>query len=219
MKLRRYESLSDYTNYEIGGVAEFLYIIERAEELFRVDPEVLKDAYILGAGTNILVSDEGVSKPVIKIGFAKYWLDSADVFTVEAGALLKDVAKSTADKGLRGLVHVSGIPGSIGGAVVMNASASHGAISDYLVSVQAFNRQTRENKTFQKNECGFGFRKSIFQDTDWVVLNASFKVELDDKAELLAIYKTIKETRKRDYPMTLPSAGCWFKRDWGGRER
>ena len=218
MKLLKDQVLSKYTNYKIGGIAESLLVVELPEDLFKLDPKILKEAYILGAGTNLLVSDEGVAKPVIKIDLKRYWLDPFNTLTVEAGVLLEKIAKITVEKGLRGFVHVSGIPGSIGGAIVMNASASHGAISDYLVTVEAFNKQTRKQKLFKKDECGFGFRKSIFKDSDWIILNASFQVELGDRKELVELYEKIQTVRKRNYPLTLPSAGCWFKRDWGGKD-
>lgn len=218
MKVLKNQSLAKYTNYQIGGTVENLFVVESVKDLLNMDPKILKEAYILGAGTNLLVSDKGVSKPVIEINLNNYWFNSADVLTVEAGTLLSKVAEYTAGVGLKGLVHVSGIPGSIGGAIVMNASASHGAISDSLVTVQAFNRQTGEKRLFQKDKCGFGFRESVFQNSDWIILNASFQMEPSDKATLTDLYKKIQTARKRDYPLTFPSAGCWFKRSWGGRD-
>ena len=218
MKLIENESLDKYTSYKIGGTTNQFYIAESVEDLLNLDSKILQEAYILGAGTNLLISDDGIDKPVIKINLINYQIAGTNLLTVESGLLLNQIGKITAENGLRGLVHVSGIPGSIGGAIVMNAGASHGTISDYLINVEALNKQTKERKIFKKEECGFGHRKSIFQNNEWIILNASFRTEPGSKEKLIEIYKSIQEARKRNYPLTFPSAGCWFKKSWGGKE-
>ena len=199
--------LKNRTSYKIGGPAKRFHIIKSLKDLMAID----LNGYILGAGTNILVSDRGVDK-VIKIELNDFKLTGTRL-VVGAGFLLKKAGLITAKKGLKGLVHVSGIPGTIGGAIIMNAGASLGTISDYLISVKALNRKTKKVKLFTKEECGFGHRTSAFHD--WIVLSAIFQMK--PAKNLIELYNRIQEKRKRDYP-SFPSAGCWFKGSWGGND-
>jgi UDP-N-acetylmuramate dehydrogenase len=100
----------------------------------------------------------------------------------------------------------------------MNASASHGSISDCLIDVEVFDRKTREIKVIPKNECGFGFRSSIFQSSNYIITMVRFQLGIGKKDELIKLYDDIIRYRERNYPLTFPSAGCWFKRDWGGND-
>lgn len=210
--------LSEHTSYKIGGKARKLYIIESVSDIDEIEQPVLEQAYILGAGTNILIDDKGIDAPVIKVDITEYSIDEEKVLTVGAGYLLKEIGKLTAEMGLNGLVSVSGIPGSIGGAIVMNAGASYGKITDFLIKVRAVNRETREKKDFWKSECGFGHRKSVFQNGSWLVYAAKFQLHPADKKELLSVYKKIEEHRKKNYPSIFPSAGCWFRGSWGKKD-
>lgn len=218
MQILLNEPLKDYTNYKIGGSTPKLYIVETIEELKEIPDKDLHNAYILGKGTNLLVSDEGVDSPVIKVDFRQFLLDELNqVLTVGSGVDLTKAAEILAKKGYKGLVHIAGVPGSIGGAVVMNASASHGAISDFLIDVEAFNKETKERRVFTKNECQFGFRNSIFQNSPWIITSIKFKLEKTDD-DLTKLYNEIIDYREKNYPLAFPSAGCWFKRDWGGKD-
>ena len=213
------ELLKDYTNYKIGGKTPKLYIIDKITDLNEISNKDLKEAYILGGGTNILVSDKGIDNPVIKIEIKKFVLDELNsTLTIGAGYILNEAAKQIAELGFKGLSHVSGIPGTIGGAVIMNASASHGSISDNLLSVEVYNKETRERKIFTKDACQFGFRQSIFQNNKWIITFVTFGLIKSDSEELLKLYKEINDYREKNYPLSFPSAGCWFKRDWGGKE-
>jgi UDP-N-acetylmuramate dehydrogenase len=219
MQVLNNECLKEYTNYKIGGDTPKLYILDKVKDLYEIPSEDLKNAYILGGGTNILVSDNGVDYPVIKINFKGYTIDTSNsTMNVEAGMDLNDLCKELINREYKGLIHVAGIPGTIGGAIIMNASASHGAISDTLISVEAYNKETRETKIFIKSECDFGFRHSIFQNSPWIIISARFNLEHGDIEELMATYHKIIDYRNTNYPTILPSAGCWFKRDWGGKD-
>jgi len=218
MQILLNEPLKEYTNYKIGGKTPKLYIVNTMIDLNELSDKDLRDSYILGAGTNILVSDEGVEESVIKIDFQQFFLDETkQELTIGSGVSLSQAAKTLADKGYKGLDNVSGIPGSIGGAVVMNAGASFGDISDSLIDVEAYNKQTRERRIFTKTECRFGFRTSIFQNSPWIITFVHFGLKKGDKQELFELYNKIDIYRQKNYPTTFPSAGCWFKRDWGGR--
>lgn len=213
------QPLKDYTSYKIGGNTPKLYIVETIEELQKVSDEDLRNAYILGGGTNILVSDEGVKKPVIKVDFKYISINHSDkILSVGSGLLLTEIVEKTAILGYEGLIHIAGIPGTIGGAIIMNASASHGAISDNLIDIEAYNKETKERKVFKKEECNFGFRQSIFQNSPWIVIFCRFQLKEGNKEELLKLYNEIINYREKNYPLSFPSAGCWFKKDWGGKE-
>lgn len=213
------EPLKNYTSYKIGGNTPKLYIVETIVELEKIPDKDLRDSYILGNGTNIMVSDKGVDKPVVKINFKQFILDEiTNVLTVGAGVNLSEAAKTLAEKGYEGLVHVAGIPGSIGGSIIMNASASQGTISDFLIDVEVFNKETKQRKVFSKSECKFEFRSSIFQDSPWIITFIRFKLRKADKDELIETYEKIINYRKKNYPLSFPSAGCWFKKAWGGKD-
>lgn len=219
MQIKNNASLAEYTNYKIGGTTPALYIVDDVADLKRISKRDIFNAHILGGGTNILVSDHGVRKAVIKVDFKDITIDKiTHIMSIGSGAVLTDAAKLLAENGYAGLTHVSGIPGTIGGAVVMNASASHGAISDYLIDVEVLDRRTREIKVFQKSECGFGFRSSIFQNGDYIITMVRFQLEQSSRPELISLYNEILKYREKNYPLTFPSAGCWFRRDWGGKD-
>ena len=213
------EPLKNHTNYKIGGNTPKLFVIENISEFKEINDKELHNSYILGGGTNILVSDSGINNPVIKINFQQFLLDELNqMLTIGSGVNLSEVAKTLSERGYEGLTHLSGIPGTIGGAVYMNASASHGAISDFLIDVEAYNKDTRERKVFTKTECRFGFRTSIFQNSPWIIIFVRFQLKKGNKDELLKLYNEINTYRQKNYPLTFPSAGCCFRRDWGGKD-
>jgi len=214
------EPLKNYTNYKIGGNTPSMYIVTEKSDFNNISNEDLYNAYILGNGTNILVADTGINKPVIKIQIEKFIWDSLNPFfvTIGAGHNLNEACRITAGLGYIGLKHLSGIPSTIGGAVVMNAGASHGSISDSLIDVEAYNKETRQQKVFTKEECQFSFRTSIFQNSPWIITFVRFQLKKGDEKELIKSPDDINAYRQKNYPLSFPSAGCWFKRDWGGKD-
>jgi len=219
MQILLNQLLKDYTNYKIGGNTPKLYIVDEITDFEKIPDEDLNNAYILGKGTNILVSDEGVNNPVIKINFKQFFLNQIEkTIIIGSGFVLDDAIKELIEKGYKTLSNVIGIPGTIGGAIIMNASASHGAISDSLIEVEAFNKETKQRKIFTKDECQFGFRSSIFQNSHWIITFVKFKLEEEDKENLIQIYSEAINYRETNYPLLFPSAGCCFKRDWGGKD-
>ena len=219
MQILLNQLLKDYTNYKIGGNTPKLYIVDEITDFEKIPDNDLYNAYILGKGTNILVSDEGVNNPVIKINFKQFFLNQIEkTIIIGSGFLLDDAIKELIEKGYKTLSNVIGIPGTIGGAIIMNASASHGAISDSLIEVEAFNKETKQRKIFTKDECQFAFRNSIFQNSPWIITFVKFKLEEEDKENLIQIYSEAINYRETNYPLFFPSAGCCFKRDWGGKD-
>jgi len=213
------EPLKNYTSYKIGGNTPKMYIVNQITDLDEISDNDLQNTYILGNGTNILVSDNGLTKPVIKMDFKHFLLNELEqTLTIGAGFDLNEVIRLLAEKGYKGLNHLAGIPGSIGGAITMNASASHGSILDYLINVEAYAKQAKLRRNFNYSECEFGFRSSIFQNSNWIITFVRFRLEKGNKDELIKSYKKNIDSREKNYPMILPSAGCWFKRDWGGKD-
>jgi len=217
MKQIENEELAKYTNYKIGGKTPMLFIVEDKEDLKDIN---LDDIYILGAGSNVLINNKGIEKNVVKIEINDSFIDlNKNEVYLGAGVNLNEISFLLCKYGISTLINVFGIPGSIGGGLVMNCSASHGAISDNLISVEYFNKNTKKFNEIKKEDCVFAFRHSIFQDEkDWIIVGATFGLKFDDSIKLLESCKFIKEYRERNYPTIFGSAGCWFKRDWGGKD-
>lgn len=220
MQILKNEPLKNYVNYKIGGPTPTMYIVKEKTDFDKIPDEDLRNAYVLGEGTNILVGDNGPGRSVIKMEIEFLSINPMTSTTIMAGAGIRvnKLAKSLAETGWDALINVSGIPGTIGGQVIMNAGASHGTISDNIINVEAYNKETRQSRLFKKEECGFGFRTSIFQNSPWIITFVAFKTEHKDPQELLKLYQEINQYRRKNYPLTFPSAGCWFKGDWGGKE-
>jgi UDP-N-acetylmuramate dehydrogenase len=216
MKIIKNESLKEYVNYKIGGITPKLYILESVKDISSIPLDDLKSGYILGAGTNILVSSSGVDKPVIKNNIKGFEFNSKNlILKVGAGEILDEVCKKTIDLGFAGLFHVSSIPGTVGGGIVMNCGASHGNISENLIDVTTVSRKDGKVIVFKKEDCKFGFRNSIFQNQEYLILEARFKLKKPD-INMVEIYNQAHNKRQKTYPLIFPSAGCWFKKDWGG---
>jgi UDP-N-acetylmuramate dehydrogenase len=216
MKIIKNESLKKYVNYKIGGLTPILYILEAIKDVDSIPSEDLKNGYILGAGTNILVSSDGVDKPVIKNDIKGFEFDNKSlILKVGAGEILDSVCKRTIELGFAGLFHVSSIPGTVGGGIVMNCGASHGAISENLIDVTVVRRIDGKIIVFKKEDCGFKFRNSIFQNNEYLILEARFKLK-KPSINMIEIYNEAHKKRRKTYPLIFPSAGCWFKKPWGG---
>jgi len=214
MKVIKNADLKDYNNYKLGGIADNLIIIEEIDELLLLDKDTLHNAEIIGDGTNILVSDKGVGGNVIKIAFKGYRIEQ-DKVIVKAGTNLTKMAVELVRQGYRAFLFAVGIPGSVGGAIVMNAGTDN-SISDVLESVEVMTRD-KERKSLLVSELGYGYRSSILQDKDWIVLSATFKAEKGEPISQEQIDDKLK-SRARNHPLSFPSAGCWFKAGWGGND-
>lgn len=214
MKVIKGASLKDYTNYKLGGIAKSIIIIESIDEFDCLDKTILKNAEIIGEGTNILISDKGIDGNVIKIAFKGYRIE-LDRIIAKAGTNLTKMAVELVKQGYRAFLFAVGIPGTVGGAVVMNAGTDS-FISDVLESVEVMTRD-KEKKTLLVSELEYGYRNSILQNKDWIVLSATFKTKKGEPISQERIDKKLSD-RARNQPLTFPSAGCWFKGAWGGND-
>ena len=200
-------------SFKLGGKVKKLIIIEKKEELLKLDEDVLKKAEVIGDGTNILVSDKG-AETVIQVALKGPKIEQ-DRVTVNAGVNLSRLAVSLVREGYREFKFAIGIPGSIGGAVVMN-SGTDSSISDVLESVTVMTR-SKEIKVLKAQELKYGYRNSVLQDKDWIVLSAVFRAKKGkpvSREEIVSIFKQ----RARIQPLCFPSAGCCFKGSWGGND-
>ena len=206
-------ALKNYTTYKIGGLAKYFFIAKTKEELI----EALKQAkqqelsvFILGGGSNLLISDEGFKGLVIKIDISGVDLMENKVI-VGAGENASNLSHDFAKKGLSGLEWTSGMPGSIGGAIYGNAQAFGGKTSHIVESVEAVNKKTLEIKKFSNKECQFSLKNSLFkQNKDLIIVSAVLELKRQDAKEIEDKIKEFLDYRKTHHPLNFPSAGSTF---------
>lgn len=206
--------LSDHTTYKIGGPAKYFFIAEAEEHLvaaLKIAKELKVPAFILGGGSNLLVSDKGFNGLVIKIQNTEFRIQNSEEIYVEAGVDLTKLAYATAKAGLSGLEWGAGIPGTIGGAVFGNAQAFGTKISDAVQSVRALNIKTLQFKNFSKKQCHFSLKNSIFKkDKNWVIVSVVLRLKKDKLDQINARIKEFLDYRKTHHPLNFPSAGSTF---------
>jgi UDP-N-acetylmuramate dehydrogenase len=223
MKFLRNQSLKKHITFRIGGPADYFCAPKTAEEIreaLRFARERRQPVAVLGAGSNLLVLDEGVRGVVIKLGRGLNWIRVSDGrVEVGAGVLLPRLIRFLSQKGLGGLEFLTGIPGSVGGAVVMNAGAWGKEIGRYVEQVRVLDRAGRE-KIFKKRRLGFSYRRSMLQGSRWILTEVVFRLR---KKKKRAIQKQIREylsKRKSAQPLGIPNCGSVFKNprgDFAGR--
>jgi UDP-N-acetylmuramate dehydrogenase len=205
------ESMSKHTTFRIGGKARYFVIVEETEKLVELlrflDGEGEK-YFIIGGGSNLLVSDDEYEGVVIKVHSSQFRVQS-DVIELDAGVFLSKAVSLATENGLSGLEWAVGVPGTVGGAVYGNAGAFRGSMQDVVWEVDVY--QNGEVVTLNKEECDFGYRQSIFKKEKLVVLTARLKLAPKDKQLVMAeTTKTLIERMSKKFP-TEPSAGCFFK--------
>lgn len=171
---------------------------------------------IFGNGSNTIVKDGGFRGVVIVIGqdISQYTIEGTRV-TADAGILLSTLAKKVADAGLSGMEPVSGVPGSLGGAVFMNAGAYGGEMKDIVESVSAYNPQADTIEIMTVDDMDLGYRHSIFQKNDKIILDVTLNLKPGNNDEIRRTMRELNEKRNSKQPVNLPSAGSFFKRPEG----
>lgn len=213
------EPMKEHTSFRIGGPAEFFVKLSAKEEvgaLSSLCAKKDKPLFIIGKGSNLLVKDEGIRGVVAAFseGLALARREGNEVIA-GAGMTLSSLADFTAKEGLSGLEFASGIPGTVGGAIFMNAGAYGGEMKDVLVSAEVY--VDGEIKTFSREELNLAYRKSLIQELSGaIVLTASFLLIPDDEEEIRARIEDLNERRREKQPLELPSAGSTFKRPENG---
>lgn len=213
-KIYKNADLKEYSSYKIGGRAKILVEVTSLEEIFKsltVLEETNAKFKVIGNGTNVLFSDKGFDGVIVEISSLFNRIEKwGSKLIVESGASLNSVVAFAIQHGLQGIEEGAGIPGSIGGAVYMNASAYSFQMADVVGSVLAI--VDGKIRHFTNEECGFAYRKSVFQDYKNAII---IRVELSLKrGKEKEIRKTMVETlakRKQNQPLEYPSCGSVFK--------
>ena len=212
------EPMSAHTTFKIGGNADLFITVNSVSELKSAINACKSNDIpymILGNGSNLLISDSGIEGAVITLdGEFKDISCEGEVITAGAGAKLSRLCTAALDRSLSGLEFAYGIPGTVGGAVYMNAGAYGGETKDVLTSVTALT-QTGEVKEYGADELCMGYRTSVFKTNGNIILFAKYKLHNDDKAAVKARMDDFMNRRKTKQPLEYPSAGSVFKRPEG----
>lgn len=211
------EPMSRHTTFRVGGPAEVLVQpgCEQMSEVVGWCSSNRIPYMIIGNGSNLLVSDQGLAGVVIELGrqASAIRIEGQTVYA-EAGAMLSKVANEAAQAGLTGMEFASGIPGTIGGAVFMNAGAYGGEMSRIIKEVTVLTREG-EKKVLSLEELELGYRHSCVEEKGYIVLSAVLKLEHGDKEEIFSYMEELKKKRIEKQPLEYPSAGSTFKRPEG----
>ena len=212
------ESMASHTTFRIGGPADYFVMPETVEEVAAVLELCKEEAmpyFILGNGSNLLVGDKGFRGVVIQLykNFDGLQIEGTTV-TAKSGAMLIRVAKESGKAGLTGLEFASGIPGTIGGAMVMNAGAYGGEMKDVVSAVTVLTKDG-EIKTLTRDEMNFRYRGSVVEDEGYIVLEAVMELKEGNLEEIQARIEELSIQRKTKQPIEYPSAGSTFKRPEG----
>lgn len=212
------EPMSSHTTFRIGGPADYFVMPETTEELagvLKLCKEENAPYFILGNGSNLLVGDKGFRGVVVQLykNFDGLLIEGTKV-TAKAGAMLIRVAKEAGKAGLTGLEFASGIPGTIGGAMVMNAGAYGGEMKDVVTQVTVLTKEG-DIKTLTGEEMNFRYRGSVVEDEGYIVLEAVMELQEGNLEEIQARIQELSVQRKTKQPIEYPSAGSTFKRPEG----
>jgi len=212
------EPMREHCSFKTGGNADYFVCPDSFEEL----TEVIKAAkeenieyMLIGNGSNLLVSDKGISGVVIQLGPLMAEIRGKNgEYIIDAGALLSSAAAKICEDGYTGFEFASGIPGSMGGALVMNAGAYGGEMKDVIKWVKVLD-ENLEIKTLSCEEMDFGYRRSIVSEKGYIILQGCVSLEKGDKEEIKRYSAELNGRRRDKQPLNFPSAGSTFKRPEG----
>ncbi|MCM1023497.1 MAG: UDP-N-acetylmuramate dehydrogenase [Prevotella sp.] len=212
------EKLKNYTTFRIGGKCDLLIELRGEESFLGLIPLAERlgvPYYIFGKGSNLIVDSDGIDGVVFVSG--KGFSDisaSGGTVTCQAGAALASVCGFAVENSLSGLEFAYGIPGTVGGAVFMNAGAYGGEMKDIVTSVRAMDRNGSVTE-YPAEELDFSYRRSRFSESGEIILSAVLKLTKGDKSRIKADMENVLEKRKSKQPLEYPSAGSTFKRPEG----
>ena len=212
------EDMKKHTSFRIGGTADAFVSVTSALEIekiicFCADTET--PYMIMGNGSNILVSDKGIRGVVIHIGngMSKCRIEGCDVYA-DAGILMSALSKKFLEANLTGFEFASGIPGTLGGGIFMNAGAYGGELKDIIESV-TFICPDGIIKTETAENLGFAYRRSMFTEGGYVILSCKLRLKEGNYEDIKAMMADFNSRRTEKQPLNLPSAGSTFKRPEG----
>lgn len=215
------EPMKKHTSFKIGGLADYFILINTKEqlvELLKLCREFNKKFFIIGNGTNLLVTDKGFRGVVIKLKLDNIEIEEKDneaIINVESGYQLIKLAKDALEYGLEGLEFASGIPGTIGGAIRMNAGAYGGEMKDVVVSTKYLDVEDYSIKLLSFEEHEFSYRKSIFENQPYIILETKLKLKKGNKDIIKSKMEENNKSRFSKQPIEFANAGSTFKRKEG----
>lgn len=212
------EPMSRHTTFRVGGPAEYFLTANTAEQLRSVLACLREEGmpyFLLGNGSNLLVGDRGYRGAVVRLGGIFETIDIQDeTIRAGAGASLAMTARRAMESGLCGMEFASGIPGTLGGAVRMNAGAYGGEMSMLVVSADVMDEKGAV-RTLSREEMLFGYRTSVIKNSPYTVLGAKLVLERDKREEIAARMQRLARQRREKQPLEFASAGSTFKRPEG----
>lgn len=216
-------NLSKYSSMKTGGVAEKCYFPESVAQIIEVLSVLEKTGeryHVLGNMSNVLIPDENIDfVPVITTGVNKVTVtenaDNTVSVYAECGCMLTKLAYDACKKGFAGMVFAYGIPGTVGGAVFMNAGAYGSEISAVAEFVDCYDCKNDKKIRLTAEECKFGYRKSVFAENGFIILGASFRLQKGNADELVSEARATMQKRIDKQPLEYPSCGSAFKRPEG----
>ena len=207
------ESLKKHTTYGIGGPADLMIFPKSKQDLIKVIEIINENKLqltILGSGSNVLVSDNGIRGAVISLKNSLKQIEVVDnILYAECGTMLGKIVKHAVKNDLIGLENLNGVPGTLGGALIMNAGAWGGEISENLINVEVINSKS-EIKKILKKDLNFTYRQSSFNKDD-ILLSAKFILKKADKDIIKEKFIEAQSGRKKSQPLNKRSAGSLFK--------
>ena len=213
------EPLKNHTTFQIGGKCIALIEPKKVEDIIeaiKICRENNLKFFVIGNGSNLLVPDDGYNGVIIKIKseFSNIQVEG-ECLIAHSGAKLSEVYTVAYENSLTGFEFASGIPGTIGGAIFMNAGAYGGEMKDIVESVEVLDLDNYEVKELKNEELDFSYRKSIIQRKNYIVLTIKLKLKKLNKEEIKAVYEDLRERRNSKQPLNFGSAGSTFKRPEG----
>lgn len=215
LEQRRHEPMCNHTSFRIGGPARLMALpADREQAVCAVGAaaELGLEPFFMGNGSNLLVPDEGVDRFIIKTSGMKNGVVEGTTVTAECGITLARLATLARDAGLTGLEFAHGIPGSLGGAVTMNAGAYDGEMAQVVTGVTCLNA---DGSVEQTTKFDFGYRHSAFSDGSRMILAARMQLAPGDPVQIAARMEELAAKRRDKQPLEYPSAGSMFKRPAG----
>lgn len=213
-KILKNEIMSKHTSFKVGGPVDLFITVETIEQL-KDTIKILKhqniEYKVIGNGSNLLVKDEGYRGAIIKPSFNSIEIKE-DIVEVGAGVKNGMLAQKLLQKELTGFEFAAGIPGTIGGAMVMNAGAHGREMKDIVDAVTYYNCENDEIETIKKEECNFEYRNSKFKNINVIIIKAILKLQKANSIEIKQKMDEYKQFRIEKQPIEYPSAGSTFKR-------
>ena len=212
------EPMKNHTSFKVGGPADIIVTPVDVESLVKVYQTCIRNdlpVFVMGNGTNLLVRDKGIRGVVVKIldNLSRYLIED-DIIIAETGILMSRLSRIALEHGLSGLEFAEGIPGTLGGAITMNAGAYIGEMSDIVLKTEYLDKQGRE-AVLEKDAHLFGKRSSFIQTDGGIALRVHLKLKKGDRAAIKGLMDDFSRQRQEKQPLELPSAGSIFKRPEG----